>query len=108
MKRNREGRKEEQMTFSINIRPNILHLPTHNSHVSQMYVNGSALDDYTFQRISEYVQHEDVFVPTQTLEDALLYHCHLRLGPTVPLGEKRAKIEGLAHEAGLSDKMHTR
>ncbi|KAM3570024.1 hypothetical protein VYU27_007902 [Nannochloropsis oceanica] len=74
----------------------------------QMYVNGSALDDDTFQRISEYVQHEDVFVPTQTLENALLYHCNLRLGPTVPLGEKRAKVEGLAHEAGLSDKMHTR
>jgi len=73
-----------------------------------MYVNGSTLDDKTFQRISEYVQHEDVFVPTQTLEDALFYHCHLRLGPSIPLSEKKARIEGLVHEAGLSDKMHTR
>jgi len=73
-----------------------------------MYVNGSTLDDKTFQRISEYVQHEDVFVPTQTLEDALYYHCHLRLGPSIPLSEKKARIEGLVQEAGLSEKMHTR
>ena len=73
-----------------------------------MYVNGAMMDDKTFMRISEYVQHEDVFVPTQSLKEALEYHCNLRLGPSVPTAEKEARILQLVHEAGLSEKMNTR
>lgn len=73
-----------------------------------MYVNGATIDDKTFMRISEYVQHEDVFVATQTLSQALEYHSNLRLGPHVAMSEKRARIDRLVHEAGLSEKMSTR
>lgn len=60
-----------------------------------MFVNGAPLDDKRFLRISEYVQHEDVFVPTQTLLQALEYHANLRLGPTVSHAEKRKRIDTL-------------
>lgn len=53
------------------------------------------MDDKTFMRISEYVQHEDVFVPTQTLIQALEYHSNLRLGPHVSDIEKRRRIDRL-------------
>ena len=56
-----------------------------------MFVNGASLDDKRFLRISEYVQHEDVFVPTQTLLQALEYHANLRLGPSVSYAEKRKR-----------------
>jgi ABC-type multidrug transport system ATPase subunit len=62
-----------------------------------MFVNGQAIDDKRFLRISEYVQHEDVFVPTQLVLQALEYHANLRLGPGVSVGEKRKRIEALVH-----------
>ena len=45
---------------------------------------------------------------TQTLSQALEYHSNLRLGPHVSMSEKRARIDRLVHEAGLSEKMNTR
>lgn len=63
----------------------------------EMFVNGQAIDDKHFLKISEYVQHEDVFVPTQTLLQALEYHANLRLGPSVSVGEKRRRIDALVH-----------
>lgn len=66
----------------------------HNTQ-GEMFVNGAPLDDKKFLRISEYVQHEDVFVPTQTLRQALEYHANLRLGPVVSRAEKRGRIDAL-------------
>jgi ABC-type multidrug transport system ATPase subunit len=65
-----------------------------------MFVNGQPLDDKRFLRLSEYVQHEDVFVPTQTLLHALEYHANLRLGPAVSPREKRKRIDALVHVSG--------
>jgi ABC-type multidrug transport system ATPase subunit len=73
-----------------------------------MYVNGQPLADRAFQRLSEYVQHDDVFVPTQTLREALLYHAHLRLGPDISRGEKEDRIGKLVQEAGLGEKLPSR
>lgn len=71
--------------------------PPPNTPLTQgeMFINGAPLDDHKFLRISEYVQHEDVFVPTQTLLQALEYHANLRLGPGVTRAEKRRRIDAL-------------
>jgi len=45
--------------------------------------------------LAEYVEHEDIFIPTQTMEDALLYHTNLRLGPSISQEAKSKRIQEL-------------
>eukprot|EP00245_Coleochaete_scutata_P002787 TRINITY_DN138_c0_g2_i1.p1 TRINITY_DN138_c0_g2~~TRINITY_DN138_c0_g2_i1.p1 ORF type:complete len:562 (+),score=101.96 TRINITY_DN138_c0_g2_i1:656-2341(+) len=56
--------------------------------------------DY-FKRISAYVQQEDALFPTLTVYETLLFSASLRLPPSVPASEKKARVRELMSQLGL-------
>ncbi|KAH9536786.1 hypothetical protein CY35_16G018100 [Sphagnum magellanicum] len=79
-----------------------------SSPASSILVNGSPMDMQRFRRISGYVMQDDALFPMLTVEETLLYSARLRLRSTVPLVEKRARVEALMTELGLTHVAKTR
>lgn len=54
------------------------------------------------------MQQADVFVPTMTALESLLFIADLKLGPKYPKEQKLDIINKLSREAGLIHRLHVR
>ncbi|KAL6055486.1 ATP-binding cassette sub-family G member 2-like [Balamuthia mandrillaris] len=57
--------------------------------------------DPAFYRTVTYVQQEDIFMGTATVEETLFYAAMLRLPPTMPYAQKKAVIEDIVDELDM-------
>ncbi|GAB5035572.1 abc transporter g family protein [Nannochloropsis oceanica] len=60
-----------------------------------------------FQRVTAYVTQEDIFHPTSTVKEAVLFQANLRLDRRMPVHEKDALALRLIEDVGLKGKEHT-
>ncbi len=60
-----------------------------------------------FQRVTAYVTQEDIFHPTSTVKEAVLFQANLRLDRRMPAHEKDALALRLIEDVGLKGKEHT-
>lgn len=47
---------------------------------STRLLNGVSVDEHTLTRMSVYMSQDDVFHPTCTVNEAIMFHAHLRYG----------------------------
>jgi ATP-binding cassette subfamily G (WHITE) protein 2 len=100
---------------------------------STRLLNGISVDEQALTRMSVYMSQDDVFHPTCTVREAIMFHAHLRyaiplsaskvetlrsksghaihcyasmgrLGPGVSVEQKRGKVLHLLEDVGLHDK----
>ena len=60
-----------------------------------------------FQRVTAYVTQEDIFHPTSTVKEAVLFQANLRLDRRMPAHEKDALALRLIEDVGLKGKENT-
>jgi len=68
------------------------------------FVNGSQIEPSSLKEFSSYVTQEDVFHPTQTVFEAVMYQADLRLGLEVSKEEKKKLCRKLLTQVGLGGK----
>jgi len=68
------------------------------------FVNGAQIEPHTLKEFSAYVTQEDIFHPTQTVFEAIMYQAELRLGLDVPYEKKKKLCHKLLAEVGLAGK----
>jgi ABC-type nitrate/sulfonate/bicarbonate transport system ATPase subunit len=72
----------------------------------EVHMNGLPCGDL-FRRISAYVAQEDVFVPTMTAWETLVFYATLTLPKAVSLEERTRRIVDVLQIMGLSRARHT-
>ncbi|CAM6089346.1 unnamed protein product [Calypogeia fissa] len=73
----------------------------------EIYVNGELVDD-SFKRISGYVMQDDALFPMLTVRETLLYSARLRLSNSMPLAEKKIRVDNMIKQLGLTHCADTR
>jgi ABC-type multidrug transport system ATPase subunit len=66
----------------------------------EIFVNGELIDD-SFKRISGYVMQDDALFPMLTVRETLLYSARLRLPSSMPVAEKKIRVENMIKQLGL-------
>eukprot|EP00937_MAST-01D_sp_MAST-1D-sp2_P006810 g6810.t1 len=64
-------------------------------------VNGASVDNSTLSALSAYVEQDDVLFALSTVFETLLFAAQLRLPSSVPLAEKKKRVERVIAELGL-------
>lgn len=72
----------------------------------QVWMNGRPLGQ-KFKRVSAYVSQEDVFVPTMSAWETLLFHARLRTGKKLTTAEMEERMEEVLTVMGLQRVKHT-
>lgn len=70
-------------------------------------VNGLPMPD-KFKRISGYVMQDDVHFPYLSARETLMYAARLRLPSSVPMSEKRGRVDAILELLGLKACADTR
>lgn len=72
----------------------------------QVWMNGRPLGQ-KFKRVSAYVSQEDVFVPTMSAWETLLFHARLRTDKKLTTAEMEERMEEVLTVMGLQRVKHT-
>ena len=70
-------------------------------------LNGAPASNDTLAAHSAYVEQDDALFALSTVSETLLFAAQLRLPSSMPLAEKKQRVEGVITELGLADARDT-
>ncbi|KAJ8148520.1 hypothetical protein LV155_008053 [Aspergillus fumigatus] len=73
----------------------------------ECYVNGGALDNATFGRITSYVEQEDALIGSLTVQETLKFAADLSLPSSVSKAQRRDRIQTLLESFGILNQAAT-
>ena len=71
------------------------------SRTGAINVNGREMEGEGLKMISAYVQQEDYFIGTMTVEEVMMFHANLRMDRTIPSFRKEEKVYKVLSKLGL-------